>query len=245
MGAIASLVTGRGAFAPRPAAGRRSFAGVALLASALVHAAAFVAFGPLAANGAKAPVAPTEGPALVFVALAPLPAKAEAPIVDSAGPPPAGHPEGRALRRHAATSAPGVAIAPEVAIDQLEGAPSTATAPGVPSESFVVAAASPSAQPAASTPSVAAIVPASYLSTPEPAYPASAREDEHEGVVVLRVRISRLGQPEEIVLDRSSGFGDLDRAAIEGVKRWSFTPARRGDEAIEAWMRVPIRFRLG
>ena len=63
--------------------------------------------------------------------------------------------------------------------------------------------------------------------------------------MLLRVRISRSGLPEEIVLDRSSGFGALDRAAIVGVKGWTFTPARRGDEAIEAWMHVPIRFRLG
>lgn len=91
----------------------------------------------------------------------------------------------------------------------------------------------------------ASLVPAAYLRTPEPAYPASAREEGEEGVVLLRVRISRGGLPEEIVLDRSSGFPALDRAAIAGVKRWSFTPARLGDDPVEAWMRVPIRFRLG
>jgi protein TonB len=97
----------------------------------------------------------------------------------------------------------------------------------------------------ASPPASAVLVPAAYLHTPEPAYPASAREEGEEGVVLLRVRISPRGLPEEIVLDRSSGSRELDSAAIAGVKRWSFTPARRGDEAIEAWMQVPIRFRLG
>jgi protein TonB len=99
-------------------------------------------------------------------------------------------------------------------------------------------------RPSASAPASVALVPVAYLHTPEPAYPASAREEGEEGVVILKVRISRGGLPEEIVLERSSGHGALDRAAIAAVRRWSFTPARRGDEAIEAWMQVPIRFRL-
>lgn len=99
--------------------------------------------------------------------------------------------------------------------------------------------------PAIAQPEVAASVPARYLHTPEPAYPASALEDGAEGIVLLKVRISRDGSPEEVVLERSSGFRELDRAAIAGVRRWSFIPARHGNAPIEAWMQVPIRFRLG
>ena len=36
----------------------------------------------------------------------------------------------------------------------------------------------------------------------------------------------------------------LDRAAQEAVTRWRFVPARRGDVAVEAWVLVPIVFKL-
>jgi protein TonB len=128
---------------------------------------------------------------------------------------------------------------PQPPVSADKGVPSAAAA-----EFPAVVAIAPSG-PASITPAIPALVPARYRHTPEPAYPASAREEGEEGVVLLRVRISRSGLPEEIVLESSSGFPELDSAAIAGVRQWSFTPARRGDEPIEAWMQVPIRFRLG
>jgi len=107
----------------------------------------------------------------------------------------------------------------------------------------VAALAQPEIGPAAVAPPV--LRAASYLRTPQPTYPEASREEGEEGLVLLRVRISRTGEPEEIVLVKSSGHRSLDRAAIDGVKRWTFAPAQRGEEAIEAWMQVPIRFRLG
>jgi protein TonB len=225
-----------------PALGaRRSFAGIALLGSALVHAAAFVAFGPFASSGSRAPAVP-EGPRLVHVALAPLPAEMHAPPVEPAVSPPAGRPAARSARAALNREA----LAPREAVpDRAEGPASSATSntEGLPAAATLAVVIAPS-RASESPPAAVVLVPAAYLHTPEPAYPASAREEGEEGVVLLRVRISRGGLPEEIVLERSSGHGALDRAAVAGVKRWSFTPARRGDEAIEAWMRVPIRFRL-
>jgi protein TonB len=90
----------------------------------------------------------------------------------------------------------------------------------------------------------AEVAPAEYLHTPEPRYPESAREDGEEGLVVLRVRISTDGRPEEIRIDRSSGFRALDSAAVAGLKHWTFVPARRGLRTLESWMDIPIRFRL-
>lgn len=222
---------------------RRSFAGVALLGSALVHAAAFVAFGPFASSGSRAPAVP-EGPRVVQVALAPWPAEVRLPTVEPAAPIPASQSAARPANAASKRETPATReAAPErasgVAISQTSNSDGS---PAAAPESLAVVIA-PS-QPVARPPASVVLVPAAYLHTPEPAYPASAREDGEEGVVILRVRISRGGLPEEIVLERSSGHGALDRAAIVGVKRWSFTPARRGDEAIEAWMQVPIRFRL-
>jgi protein TonB len=44
--------------------------------------------------------------------------------------------------------------------------------------------------------------------------------------------------------ERTSGSGHLDSAALETVKTWRFVPARQGRESIEAWVLVPIVFRL-
>jgi protein TonB len=223
---------------------RRSFAGAALLGSALVHAAAFVAFGPFASSGSRVPAVP-DGPRLVHVALAPWPAEVRPPSVEQAASPPASRPAAHSARVALKRETP---VNREADPDGVEGPVSSATSNSgdmpatAPATLAVVIAPT---HPVAGPPASVVLVPAAYLHTPEPAYPASAREEGEEGVVLLRVRISRSGMPEEIVLVRSSGFGALDRAAIAGVKRWSFTPARRGDEPIEAWMQVPIRFRLG
>ena len=49
----------------------------------------------------------------------------------------------------------------------------------------------------------------------------------------------------DLVLGVTPSFSaSLDAAAAEAVKRWHFVPARRGTEAVEAWVRVPIEFRL-
>jgi len=83
-----------------------------------------------------------------------------------------------------------------------------------------------------------------YLHTPEPEYPPSAREEGQEGLVVLRVLVSIAGRPEQVQIARPSGFRALDAAAFQAVKRWTFSAATDGRSSIEAWMDVPVRFRL-
>lgn len=85
---------------------------------------------------------------------------------------------------------------------------------------------------------------ASYLRNPPPRYPVSARRKGEEGTVLLRVLVDAAGNPMKVELDRGSGHSALDGAGIEAVKRWKFVPARRGSQAVEAWVRVPLTFRL-
>jgi protein TonB len=56
--------------------------------------------------------------------------------------------------------------------------------------------------------------------------------------------VSKDGKAASIQLSRSSGYNILDRAAIRGVRGWLFYPAKRGDELIEMWVKIPIRFTL-
>jgi protein TonB len=85
---------------------------------------------------------------------------------------------------------------------------------------------------------------ADYLNNPPPAYPRLSRRLREEGEVELRVRVSPQGQPMTVELARSSGSQRLDEAALRAVRQWRFEPARQGSRAVEAWVRVPIHFKL-
>ena len=77
-----------------------------------------------------------------------------------------------------------------------------------------------------------------------PAYPDRAREAGIEGTALLRLRVSADGTTQEIRLLRSAGNRMLDEAAHAAARRWEIAPALQGGRAIEAWVEVPVRFRL-
>ena len=63
-------------------------------------------------------------------------------------------------------------------------------------------------------------------------------------MVMLKVLVTADGAPARIEIESSSGSRLLDAAATEAVRGWRFQPARRGNQNIEDWARVPLRFRL-
>lgn len=83
-----------------------------------------------------------------------------------------------------------------------------------------------------------------YRKNPAPRYPLAARRRGYEGTVVLEVLVNKSGRVEDLRLFRSSGYEVLDRAAMKSVQGWVFKPARRGDQVVEMWVKVPIRFQL-
>lgn len=97
---------------------------------------------------------------------------------------------------------------------------------------------------AATEPLVAPSFNAAYLRNPAPRYPLVARRNGEQGTVTLRVLVNRDGLPASVDIERTSGFPPLDNAAREAVRSWRFAPARRGAQAVEAWVLVPIVFRL-
>jgi protein TonB len=62
--------------------------------------------------------------------------------------------------------------------------------------------------------------------------------------VLLRVLVSPDGRAAAVNLEKSSNFERLDEAARQGVAQWRFVPAKRGDEAVEATIIIPLLFRL-
>jgi protein TonB len=91
---------------------------------------------------------------------------------------------------------------------------------------------------------VAARFDADYLHNPKPAYPAISRRLNEEGTTVLRVQVGADGRTLSVDIRQSSGYPRLDEAARDTVSRWRFVPARRGEEAIESVVAVPIVFKL-
>lgn len=85
---------------------------------------------------------------------------------------------------------------------------------------------------------------AAYLNNPAPTYPAVSRRLGEQGRVLLRVHVDEQGSPTTVTLRTSSGHDRLDNVALETVRRWKFVPAKRGEEAVGAWVIVPIVFDL-
>jgi protein TonB len=91
---------------------------------------------------------------------------------------------------------------------------------------------------------VAPVFNADYLENPAPPYPALSRRLGEQGKVILRVLVNAGGTADEVQVRTSSGHARLDETASETVRRWRFAPARRGAEAVPAWVLIPISFRL-
>lgn len=102
----------------------------------------------------------------------------------------------------------------------------------------------PPATPAAPAPIVPPSFVAAYLDNPPPSYPASAKRLGETGTVMLRVLVNPLGRPDSVEVERSSGYSRLDRAALDAVRKWKFVPAKQGDQAVAAWVLVPLNFEL-
>jgi protein TonB len=85
---------------------------------------------------------------------------------------------------------------------------------------------------------------ADYLNNPRPPYPLVARRMGYQGKVVLNVEVLAEGRAGEVKLQTSSGHDILDRAALQTVQTWKFSPATRFGQPITQWFLVPIKFSL-
>ena len=113
-------------------------------------------------------------------------------------------------------------------------------------------AAAPSSGPApaaesvmpASTRSTDADYKAAYLKNPTPAYPLLAIRQGAQGQVLLLVEVLTDGRAGRIDLEKSSGHAALDAAAINAVRAWRFTPARKDGLLAAQTVSIPIQFNL-
>ena len=77
-----------------------------------------------------------------------------------------------------------------------------------------------------------------------PVYPKGARQRGEQGEVTLEIRVNAEGSVDEVKVVASSGFPELDAAALKAAKAAKFTPARSGRDAVASTARLKLNFKL-
>lgn len=161
-------------------------------------------------------------------------------------PPPAAPPPEAKPVETVKTPAPVVAPPPLVQMPAppVQVATSPAPAPQVAVASSVTAP-GPSA-PQAAPPAIESMgdMSSTMIQAVPPGYPMESRRRQEEGVVVLMVLLGIDGRVSDISVSRSSGYGRLDNAALSAVRRWRWSPTRRGGRAVMVRGLVEIPFVL-
>jgi len=58
------------------------------------------------------------------------------------------------------------------------------------------------------------------------------------------VEVGLDGEPTSVSIASSSQSRDLDRAAMDAVRKWRFRPAQRDGQAVAGTIIVPVEFKL-
>jgi protein TonB len=75
-------------------------------------------------------------------------------------------------------------------------------------------------------------------------YPMGAQTLGEQGSVIVNVLITQGGKPLKVALARSSGYDDLDNAALETVLNWHYLPAVRDGDTVSDWTQVNVVYKL-
>ena len=142
------------------------------------------------------------------------------------------------------------------AMAQVQAPAAQAPAPAQAAAQVPAQAATPAAAPSSGpAPAAESVMPAStrstdadykaaYLKNPRPAYPLLAIRQGAQGQVLLLVDVLTDGRAGRIELEKSSGHAALDAAAINAVRAWRFTPARKDGLLAAQTVSIPIQFNL-
>lgn len=78
----------------------------------------------------------------------------------------------------------------------------------------------------------------------KPKYPEGARKRNEQGLVLMEIALNERGRAEGVKILSSSGFHELDEAAVKAVRVTKFKPARADGKAVRATVRLPVNFVL-
>jgi TonB family protein len=97
----------------------------------------------------------------------------------------------------------------------------------------------------AAAPGDATFVNAQPMKRENPTYPGGAAMQSQEGWVMLSFVISEAGEVGELMIEDSSGVPALEKAAMEAVEDWRYTPAMQDGRPVEqAMVETRIVFKL-
>ena len=107
----------------------------------------------------------------------------------------------------------------------------------------------PAAAASAPTPAVAprqgrVDAPPSPRKNIKPDYPKGARQRGEQGDVVLEIAVSASGRADDVRVASSSGYQELDDAAVKAVKAARFSPAKRNGRPVASTAKITLTFRL-
>lgn len=75
-----------------------------------------------------------------------------------------------------------------------------------------------------------------------PVYPVAAFRAGADGTVQLRVSVDAKGRPENVQIESSSGRDDLDAAAMDAARQWTYAPGRRDGVPVAGTLRIPVDY---
>lgn len=78
----------------------------------------------------------------------------------------------------------------------------------------------------------------------QPKYPRIAKRKGMEGNVLIEVWLDEEGNQTKQNILQSSGFNELDDAALKAVKKWHFNGYKNDCVALAHRVRIPVRFNL-
>ena len=78
----------------------------------------------------------------------------------------------------------------------------------------------------------------------KPDYPKGARQRGEQGDVVVELRVNAGGAVDEVKVVETSGFPELDEAAVKAACAAKFSPARSGRDPVASTARLKLQFKL-
>lgn len=184
---------------------------------------------------------------------APLPVNGAAAAMPSIAPPSA--PAARQQQAQSTVSSAAVALSTNVqaATQTIEAAPGPASEGAPSGGTSLGGSGSPDGQSAGTgaggsggTASASTrVLPPRILRQTEPAYPETLRQQRIEGRVAVRMLVLEDGSVGDANVVSSSGYGEMDEAALDAVRQWQFVPARQeGGGAVRCRTTLSVSFRL-
>lgn len=79
---------------------------------------------------------------------------------------------------------------------------------------------------------------------PPAEYPDAAQDRGEQGDVLIEIKVATNGRPSRMRLKQSSGFTDLDNAALESAANLHYIPAIVDGDISTSWMTVRIHYAL-